>query len=167
MAGALNVNWLPTVPSPPETMLVPAGMLLPPVTYMPTSSVPDVTALTVSVVEPCVTEAVATGNDAPKTTPATAPLVGELSVHTHGNELVEEQPPATMTVPAAKPACVTVMPMTSEPEPTAVTDSVVEPLAADAVTLAPENVGGKPRRAGQKKPAGHATCATPPAYVVQ
>ena len=75
---------------------------------------------------------------------------------------------ATMMVPAAKPAlAVTVMPMTSEPEPTAVTDSVVEPLAAFAVTLAPENVGATPRRAGQKKPAGHATCATPPAYVVQ
>jgi hypothetical protein len=148
-AAALSMNWLPTVPSPPERILVPAGRL-PPATYMPTSSVPDVTALTVSVVEPCAMEAVTTGSDAPAIAPDTAPVVGVLSVHAQGKALVAEHPPATMMVPAAKPALVTVMPMTSEPEPTAVTDSVVEPLAAFAVTLAPENVGAKPRRAGQK-----------------
>ena len=165
-AAALSVNWLPTVPSPPERILVPAGRP-PPATYMPTSSVPEVTALTVSVVEPCAMEALTTGSEAPATAPVTAPVVCTLSVHAQGKALVAEHPPATMMVPAAKPALVTVMPMTSEPEPTAVTESVVEPLAAFAVTLAPENVGAKPRRAGQKKPAGHATCATPPAYVVQ
>jgi len=135
---------------------------------MPVSSVPDVTALTVSVVEPFVIEAMTIGSDAPETVPDTAPTVRLLSVHTHGKALVEEHPPATMTVFAAKPlALVTVMPMTSEPNPTADTDSVVEPLAAVAVTLAAANVGAKPSRAGQKKPAGHATCALPPAYVVQ
>jgi len=166
VAGALSVNWLPTVPSPPDTRVVPPGMLGP-VTYMPTSSVPEVTALTVRTVEPEVMEAVTFGRDAPNTVPETAPEVGVFSVHRQGNELVEEQAPATMTVPAANPALVTVMPMPSVPEPTAETDSVVEPPAAVAVTLAPANVGAKPRRAGQKKPAGHANCAEPPEYVVQ
>ncbi len=156
VAGALSVNWLPTVPSPPDTRVVPAGMLRP-VTYMPARSVPEVIPLTVSTVEPAVMEAVTTGREAPATVPDTAPVVGVLSVHRQGNELVEEQLPATITVPAAKPAFVTVMPITSEPDATALTDSVVEPPAAVAVTLAAENVGAKPRRAGQKKPAGQAT----------
>lgn len=166
VAGALSVNWLPTVPSPPDTREVPAGMLRP-VTYMPASSVPEVTALTVRTVEPAVMEAVTTGNDVPTTVPDTAPVVGVLRVHWQGNELVDEQLPATITVPTARPALVTVMPITSEPDATAVTDSVVELLVAVAVTLAEENVGAKPRRAGQKKPAGQETCAVPPEYDVQ
>ena len=166
VAGALRTNWLPTVPSPPDTRVVPLGMLTP-VTAMPTSSVPEVTALTVRTVEPEVMEAVTTGRDAPNTVPETAPDVGVLSVHRQGNELVDEQPPPMMTVPAARPALVTVIPITSEPDATAETDSVVELLVAVAVTLAAENVGAKPRRAGQKKPAGQATWAVPPEYDVQ
>ena len=141
----------PPLPVPSAVMAVPTATPVPE-SVMPTSSAPDVTADTVSVVlemEPVTLGAVT----AAKTVSA-ATICDTLTVTAHGKALSGEHEPAVTVVPAATPTPVSVMPTMSVPDETAATVSVVPTISPETVALGKE--GAAPRPAGQKKPTGHA-----------
>jgi hypothetical protein len=142
---------VPPVPDPRAVMVVPAITLVPE-SVMPTSSVPDATAVTVSVVaaiEPVTTGAVTAVMVVPG---ATAGLWTALTVHVHGTFAPVHEPPTmeTILVPAITFVPERVIPTSSVPDATAVTVSVVELTRMPPVTVAVGKVGATPRLAGQK-----------------
>jgi len=141
----------PPVPELKAVMTVPATTPGPEST-MPTSSAPEVTEVTVSVVPempPNTIGAVAAAMVVPAATVCDA-----LTVTAQGKALSTEQEPPVTVVPAAVPAPESVMPTASVPDEMPVTESAVP--AMPPVKDALGNDGSAPRPTGQKKPAGHA-----------
>jgi hypothetical protein len=160
----------PPVPETKAVMVVPGSTFAPEMT-MPTTSAPDVTLATVSVVvltgmEPTTTGAETAAMEVP---PATATVGAALTVHVHGTLALAHEPPTIerTVVPATTLVPESVMPTRSVPDATAVTVSVVELTGMPPVTVAVGKVGATPMPAGQKKPAGHVTCEGPPEKRVQ
>jgi hypothetical protein len=145
---------VPPDPVPRPTMVTPAG-IVPPEIFMPTRSAPEVTAVTVRVVE--ATEPVTIGTVAPVSEAEdTAAEGATLIVHVHGTLALAHAPPTmeVTVVPATMFVPESTMPTRSELDETADTVSVLEFAATEPVKAAPRNDGAAPKRWGQKKPAG-------------
>ena len=156
VGGALTVY----VPAPPEpetnaVMVVPSATFVPEMT-MPTTSAPDVTLSTVSVVEltgmePTTMGAETAAIDVPT---ATATVGAALTVQVHGTFALAHEPPTIdKTVKTVVPEITfvpeSVMPTRSVPAATAVTVSVVVLTGILPVIEAVGKVGATPSPAGQ------------------
>ena len=144
----------PPVPVPRPTMVTPAG-IVPPEIFMPTRSAPEVTAVTVRVVD--ATEPVTTGSVAPLSEADEMAAAGAtLIVHVHGTFALAHAPPTmeVTVVPATMLVPESTIPTRSELDATADTVSVFELAATEPVNDAPRKDGAEPKPWGQKKPAG-------------
>jgi hypothetical protein len=148
--AALTVYVEPAPPAPvlSAVMVVPRGTLLPDI-VMPTTITPDVTDVTVSVVEPWPMEPTKTGAVTAEMDVETATVGGVLTTHVHG--AVAHEPPTmeVMVVPEGTLAPDSVMPTSSVPDAMADTVSVVVLTGIEPVKAALGSTGLTPSPAGQ------------------